>query len=236
MVGDLVGDRTEPQEAGDPGHAAVAHDQEVVAAGAGGVDQPGDGVVVDDRRVDRDAAARVARRPRRRRRPGPCRAGPPTGSSASAPLLGRHLDGSVDRLAAVVDPSVPTRIFVYIGRDVDGVGAVCSGASPASGPARRRRARPAAGVAPSTARKVSRFSPLVDSGSSSTSTMIICAGAELLVEQPLGQRILDQALDGPAQRAGAERRVVAPVGQEELGRVGELDAEALALELGGAPA
>ena len=43
------------------------------------------------------------------------------------------------------------------------------------------------------------------------------AGAELLVEEPLGQRVLDQALDGPAQRPGAEGGVVAPVGEEQLG-------------------
>ena len=62
------------------------------------------------------------------------------------------------------------------------------------------------------------------------------AGAELLPEEPLGQRVLDQALDGPAQRPGAERRVVAPVGEEDLGRVGELEADALALELRARPA
>ena len=44
------------------------------------------------------------------------------------------------------------------------------------------------------------------------------------------------ALDGPAQRTGAQRRVVALVGQEQLGRLGELEADALALELARAPA
>ena len=43
------------------------------------------------------------------------------------------------------------------------------------------------------------------------------AGAELLVEELLGERVLDEALDGPTQRPGAERGVVALVGQEELG-------------------
>ena len=62
------------------------------------------------------------------------------------------------------------------------------------------------------------------------------AGTELLEQEPLGHRIFDQALDGPAQRPGAERRVVAPLGQEQLGRVGELDADALAGELGRDPA
>ena len=62
------------------------------------------------------------------------------------------------------------------------------------------------------------------------------AGAELLVEQRLGQRVLDEALDGPAQRPGAELRVVALVGQQQLGRLGELEADALALELARRPA
>ena len=57
------------------------------------------------------------------------------------------------------------------------------------------------------------------------------AGAELLEQQPLGERVLDQALDGPAQRPGAQLRVVALVGEEVLGLLGELEAQALALEL-----
>ena len=49
------------------------------------------------------------------------------------------------------------------------------------------------------------------------------AGAELLVEDPLGQRVLDEALDRPAQRPGAELRVVALLGQDFLGGGGELE-------------
>ena len=56
-------------------------------------------------------------------------------------------------------------------------------------------------------------------------------GAELLVEELLGQLVLDEALDGPAQRAGAEGGVVALVGDERLGRRRELDADALPGEL-----
>ncbi len=57
------------------------------------------------------------------------------------------------------------------------------------------------------------------------------AGAELLVEQTLRQGVLDEALDGATQRSGAERGVVALVGDEALGGRGELDADALAFEL-----
>src|SRR5436190_22338378 len=57
------------------------------------------------------------------------------------------------------------------------------------------------------------------------------AGAELLVEELLGQHVLDVALDGPTQRPGAEGGVVALVGHEALGRRRELDADALAGEL-----
>ena len=62
------------------------------------------------------------------------------------------------------------------------------------------------------------------------------AGPELLPEQALGERVLDEALDGPTQRTGAELRVVAVVGQVQLGRVGQLQADALALELAHDPA
>src|SRR5690554_487561 len=57
------------------------------------------------------------------------------------------------------------------------------------------------------------------------------AGVELLVEELLGERVLDEALDGPAQRAGAERGVVALVGDEGLRGRQELEPDALALEL-----
>src|SRR3712207_7332905 len=55
-------------------------------------------------------------------------------------------------------------------------------------------------------------------------------GAELLVEQPLGERILDEALDGTPQRPGAEGRVVALVGQVQLRLGRELEAEPLRSE------
>ena len=54
------------------------------------------------------------------------------------------------------------------------------------------------------------------------------AGPELLPEELLRQRVLDQALDGPAQRPGTERGVVALVDRELLGRLGQLEADALA--------
>jgi hypothetical protein len=54
------------------------------------------------------------------------------------------------------------------------------------------------------------------------------SGTELLVEELLGELVLDEALDRPPQRAGAEGGVVALVGDEDLGRRRELDADALA--------
>ena len=57
------------------------------------------------------------------------------------------------------------------------------------------------------------------------------AHAEFLPQDALRQRVLDELLDGPAQRPGPERGVVALVGQHDLGRRGELEAQALGLEL-----
>ena len=56
---------------------------------------------------------------------------------------------------------------------------------------------------------------------------------ELLVEDLLAEHVLDHALDGTTQRPGAELRVVAPLGEQFLGALGQLDAEALALQLPG---
>src|SRR6478672_1243557 len=55
------------------------------------------------------------------------------------------------------------------------------------------------------------------------------AGAELLPQDLLRHRVLDQALDGTAQRPGTERRVVALLREEVLGAVRQLDADVLAL-------
>ena len=57
------------------------------------------------------------------------------------------------------------------------------------------------------------------------------AGPELLPQDALRQGVLDVALDGTAQGTGAQRGVVALLGQVVLGRVGELEGEALAEEL-----
>src|SRR5688500_13121860 len=46
------------------------------------------------------------------------------------------------------------------------------------------------------------------------------AGSEFVEQDPLGQRVFDLALDGPAQWPGAEHGVVALVGEELLGVVG----------------
>src|SRR6266487_240619 len=62
------------------------------------------------------------------------------------------------------------------------------------------------------------------------------AGAQLVEQDPLGQRVLDLALDGPAQRPGAQHRVVALLGQELLGVVGQLQAHVLVAKLGLDPA
>ena len=59
------------------------------------------------------------------------------------------------------------------------------------------------------------------------------AGAELLVQDLLGERILDQALDRTTQWTCSELRVVALDSQMLLCALGQLDAEALALELAG---
>src|SRR4051794_2561006 len=47
------------------------------------------------------------------------------------------------------------------------------------------------------------------------------AGAEVLEEQALGDRVFHHALDGPAQRSGTEGRVVALLAQEELRGLGD---------------
>ena len=57
------------------------------------------------------------------------------------------------------------------------------------------------------------------------------AGAEVTHEDLLGQHVLDLALDRAAQRPGAERGVVALVGEPGLGVLGELDVEVLGLQL-----
>ena len=49
------------------------------------------------------------------------------------------------------------------------------------------------------------------------------AGADLAVEHLLGEHVLDLALDRAAQRPGAQDRVEAPLGQQVLGRLGQLD-------------
>src|SRR5712692_11240878 len=57
------------------------------------------------------------------------------------------------------------------------------------------------------------------------------AGPELLPEDLLRHRVLDQALDRTAQGPSAERRVVALLREEVLGGIRQLDADVLALEL-----
>src|SRR5437870_3069306 len=57
------------------------------------------------------------------------------------------------------------------------------------------------------------------------------AGSELLPQDLLRDRVLDQALDRPPERPGAERGVVPLLRQEVLGGVGQLDGDVLALEL-----
>ena len=90
------------------------------------------------------------------------------------------------------------------------------------------------GTKPSTAVKTKRCSPGL-SGSSSVSTTMISPAWNSLYRIFSRQRVLDHALDRTAQRAGAELRVVARVGEQFLGRLRELDAETLALELAGEP-
>ena len=52
------------------------------------------------------------------------------------------------------------------------------------------------------------------------------AYAELAAEQMLGQRVLDPLLDQPFERPGAERGIVAFVGEQLFRRVGDLHAQA----------
>ena len=61
------------------------------------------------------------------------------------------------------------------------------------------------------------------------------ADPELLPEDPLGQRVLDELLDRPAQRPGTELGVVALLGQERPGRRRELEADALVRQLRDGP-
>ena len=57
------------------------------------------------------------------------------------------------------------------------------------------------------------------------------ADPELLPQDPLRQRVLDQLLDGSAQRARTQLRVVAALGEEGPGGRGQLDGQALAGQL-----
>ena len=52
-------------------------------------------------------------------------------------------------------------------------------------------------------------------------------GAQLAEEDLLREHVLDLALDRAAQRPGTQDRVVAPLGEQVLGRAGELDAHVL---------
>ena len=69
------------------------------------------------------------------------------------------------------------------------------------------------------------------SGSPSQSTTTIWPGLQLVEQDPLGQRVLDLALDGAAQRPGTQHRVVALLRQELLGVVGQLQAHVLVAQL-----
>src|SRR5699024_7887907 len=55
----------------------------------------------------------------------------------------------------------------------------------------------------------------------------VLATLEVAVEDPLGELVLDVALDGAAQRPGAEHRVVAAFGHQVVCRLGELDVHVL---------
>src|SRR5215207_11662094 len=57
------------------------------------------------------------------------------------------------------------------------------------------------------------------------------AGGELAADDAAGERVLDVAPDGPRQRSSAELGVVALLGQELLGRAGDLDLDALAFKV-----
>src|SRR5438093_366413 len=57
------------------------------------------------------------------------------------------------------------------------------------------------------------------------------AGAELFGEDALRQRVLDEALDRAPQWTSPEGGVVAPLGQEHLRRLRDLQPEALTFEL-----
>src|SRR4051794_4440002 len=56
-------------------------------------------------------------------------------------------------------------------------------------------------------------------------------GPELATDDAAGERVLDVAPDGPGERASAELGVVALLCEELLGRIGDLDLDALALEV-----
>src|SRR3954469_5174109 len=56
-------------------------------------------------------------------------------------------------------------------------------------------------------------------------------GPELAADYAATERVLDVAPDGPGERASAELGVVALLGEKLLGRVGDLDVDALALEV-----
>ena len=57
------------------------------------------------------------------------------------------------------------------------------------------------------------------------------ADPELLPQDPLGERVLHQLLDGPPQRAGPQLGVVALLGQQVAGGRGQLDGQPLGLQL-----
>ena len=55
----------------------------------------------------------------------------------------------------------------------------------------------------------------------------LSARRDLTEEDPLGELVLDHGLDGPAQRAGAHRRVIALLREELTGRLGDVQGHGL---------
>src|SRR5579885_1607778 len=142
-----------------------------------------------------------------------------------APVVRATSTARLTAFAAVLDPSVPTRIFWYTAAESSRRALL--GRWPRLGELGRRGHealdRPE-GDALLALRRLGVVLHVDDHD---------LAGAELLVEQALGHRVLDEALDGTPQRPGAQRRVVALVGEVVLGGRRDLDADALALELHG---
>src|SRR5216683_1835670 len=126
-------------------------------------------------------------------------------------------------MAAVFDPSVPTRICSYTADDTSG-----KKRAPLRTPSFPNPYELFAGTGAGKLDR--RWLEALDGPENDLVVLDVdddrLAGPELLPQDLLRQRVFDHALDGPTERPCAHRGVVALVDQEELGGLGQLKTEA----------